>query len=573
MLAQLKENLLKLGFSQEDLAKAEASSLEQRRSLIQVLDSSGKAPSGKVLEAFSFAYRMPIAHLADRDIPQNIIDLIPKEIASKYLVIPIERAANNIILAMANPFDVENIKTISFKTGSNLRPVLASEQSILDALVKYYGKALDISSLQSADTNLPQIVQEDSRHEIGENERNEGPVIQIVNDALMQCLSRGASDIHIEPFEKLVRIRLRIDGELVELYQVPLQYKAMLITRVKILSKLDITETRKPQDGNIRLSIGGKPVDFRVNSVPTTHGEKIVMRILDRTALQLDMIKLGFVEDDLKRFKDAIHAPYGMVLVTGPTGSGKTTTLYSALADLNKIDTNIMTAEDPVEYTVDGINQVHVKSEHGMTFALALRAFLRQDPDVIMVGEIRDLETAEIAVKASLTGHLVLSTLHTNSASETISRLLNMGVEPFNLVAALTCVVAQRLVRKICDKCKVVDDQVTPQVMSELGVPLQYATKFKAYKGTGCSNCRQTGSRGRIAIHEVLVLNDSIRRAVLDRKPAIDIKELAMATGMKSLRQSALIKMTQGLISAEEVIAVTVSDTVGKEQVDTDIAV
>ncbi len=285
------------------------------------------------------------------------------------------------------------------------------------------------------------------------------------------------------------------------------------------------------------------------------------------------MIKLGFAEDDLKRFKDAIHAPYGMVLLTGPTGSGKTTTLYSALADLNKVDTNIMTAEDPVEYTVDGINQVHVRSEHGMTFALALKAFLRQDPDVIMVGEIRDLETAEIAVKASLTGHLVLSTLHTNSASETISRLLNMGIEPFNLVSALTRVVAQRLVRKICEKCKVVDEQVTPQVMIELGVPEQYASKFKAYKGKGCSNCRQTGSRGRLGIHEVLVLNDAIKRAILDRKSAIDIKELAMATGMKSLRQSALIKMTQGLVSAEEVVTVTVSDTAGRDPVSTDVAV
>lgn len=573
MLAQLKDRLLKLGFSQDDIAKAETTSLEQRQSLIHVLDSSGKAPSGKVLEAFSEAYRIPIANLADRDIPQNIIDLIPKEIAAKYRAIPIERAANNIILAMANPFDVEDIKTISFKTGSNLRPVLASEQSILDALVKYYGNTLDIGSLQSGDVSPPPVAQEESRREIGENERGEGPVIQIVNDALMQCLSRGASDIHIEPFEKLVRIRLRIDGELIELYQVPLQYKAMLITRVKILSKLDITETRKPQDGNIRLSIGGRPVDFRVNSVPTTHGEKIVMRILDKSALQLDMIKLGFAEDDLKRFKDAIHAPYGMVLLTGPTGSGKTTTLYSALADLNKVDTNIMTAEDPVEYTVDGINQVHVRSEHGMTFALALKAFLRQDPDVIMVGEIRDLETAEIAVKASLTGHLVLSTLHTNSASETISRLLNMGIEPFNLVSALTCVVAQRLVRKICEKCKVVDEQVTPQVMIELGVPEQYAAKFKAYKGKGCSNCRQTGSRGRLGIHEVLVLNDAIKRAILDRKPAIDIKELAMAAGMKSLRQSALIKMTQGLVSAEEVVTVTVSDNAGSDPVNTDVAV
>lgn len=573
MLAPLRDNLLRLGFTAEDLAKAEATATEQKQALLHVLDKTEKAPPGKVIEAFGAAYRMPIANLSERDIPQNIIDLIPKEIATKYRVIPIERAANNIILAMANPFDVEDIKIISFKTGSNLRPVLASEAQVSDALVKYYGKGLDINNLKKSDIVITKAHQEDLRQEIGvESDKSEGPVIQIVNDAFTQCLSRGASDIHIEPFEKLVRIRLRIDGDLVELYKVPLEYKAMLITRVKILSKLDITETRKPQDGNIRMSIGGKPVDFRVSSVPTTHGEKIVMRILDKSALQVNMTKLGFDEVDLNRFKECIHAPFGMVLVTGPTGSGKTTTLYSALGDLNKMDTNIMTAEDPVEYTMDGINQVHVKSEHGMTFALALKAFLRQDPDVIMVGEIRDLETAEIAVKAALTGHLLLSTVHTNSAPETISRLLNMGVEPFNLVAALSCVVAQRLLRKICDKCKVVDDQVTPRVLQDLGVPEEYAGQLKAFKGKGCPNCRQSGNRGRVGIHEVLVLNDPIRRAILDRKSALDIKILAMEAGMKTLRQSALIKMTQGLVSAEEVISMTISDS-QKQETDTDIAV
>lgn len=572
MLAPLRDNLLRLGFTAEELTKAEATATEQKQSLLLVLDKTEKAPAGKVMEAFSAAYRMPIVNLPERDIPQNIIDLIPKDIATKYRAIPIERAANNIILAMSNPFDVEDIKIISFKTGSNLRPVLASDQHISDALVKYYGKGLDISSLKKSDMIMTKATHEDLRQEIGEHDKSEGPVIQIVNDAFTQCLSRGASDIHIEPFEKLVRIRLRIDGDLVELYKVPLEYKAMLITRVKILSKLDITETRKPQDGNIRMSIGGKPVDFRVSSVPTTHGEKIVMRILDKSALQVDMTKLGFDESDLNRFKECIHAPFGMVLVTGPTGSGKTTTLYSALGDLNKMDTNIMTAEDPVEYTVDGINQVHVKSEHGMTFALALKAFLRQDPDVIMVGEIRDLETAEIAVKAALTGHLLLSTLHTNNAPETISRLLNMGVEPFNLVSALSCVVAQRLLRKICDKCKIVDDQVTPRVLQDLGVPEEYAGQLKAYKGKGCPNCRQSGNRGRVGIHEVLVLNDPIKRAILDRKPALDIKILAMESGMKTLRQSALIKMTQGLVSAEEVISMTVSDS-QKQETDSDIAV
>jgi len=285
------------------------------------------------------------------------------------------------------------------------------------------------------------------------------------------------------------------------------------------------------------------------------------MRILDKSALQVDMTKLGFDKEDLRRFKEAISAPYGMVLVTGPTGSGKTTTLYSALAELNKVDTNVMTAEDPVEYTLDGVNQVHVRADYGLTFADALKAFLRQDPDVIMVGEIRDLETAEIAVKAALTGHLLLSTLHTNSAAETISRLLNMGVEPFNVVSALTCVVAQRLIKKICDKCKVVDESVTPMVLTQLGVPEQFASKYVAYRGTGCPSCRNSGNRGRVGIYEVLIMTDSIKRAIIERRPVIDIKLLAMQAGMKSLRQAGLIKMAQGIVSAEEVASATMADS------------
>lgn len=564
MNALLKESLLKLGFTESQLASANALAGDGKMSLMTAVENLNVVESSKVLAAFGAAFKMPITNLQDRDIPANIIDLIPRDLATKFRVIPIERVANNIILAMANPIDIGMQQSIEFKTKSFVRPVLASEVHIIDALNKYYGGSIDIASLKidkGSSVNLVAQI-DDARVDIAEGDgKNEGPVIQLVNDILQACLSRGASDIHIEPFEKFVRVRLRIDGELVELITIPLQFKNNLITRVKIMSKLVITENRKPQDGNIRISIGSKPVDFRVNSVPTTYGEKIVMRILDKSALQVDMTKLGFDKEDLKRFKDAIKAPYGMVLVTGPTGSGKTTTLYSALAELNTIDTNVMTAEDPVEYTLEGVNQVHVKPEYGMTFADALKAFLRQDPDVIMVGEIRDLETAEIAVKAALTGHLLLSTLHTNSAPETISRLLNMGVEPFNVVSALTCVVAQRLVRRICEKCKIVDTTVTAEVLIDLGIPAEVAPKFKAYKGQGCPACRGTGNKGRAGIHEVLIMSDKIKRAIIERKPVLDIKIYAMEEGMKSLRQAALIKMTQGLVSAEEVASATVSDS------------
>ncbi len=563
MHTQLQENLMRLGFTVENLQKAAASAQASGSSLMSAVEALGGVDSQKILMAFGAAYKMPVTNLLEKDIPANIIELIPKEIAARHRVVPIERVANNILLAMSGPIDIGIQQSIEFKTKSFVKPVLALDHHISEAITKYYGKMFDIAGYASgkAAATVTVQTQDEVRLEIGDGDNKaDGPIIQLVNDILQQCLARGASDIHIEPFEKQVRVRLRIDGELIELINVPLAYKSNLITRVKIMSKLVITESRKPQDGNIRLLISGKPVDFRVNSVPTVYGEKIVMRILDRSALQVDMTKLGFDKDDLKRFKDAIQAPYGMVLVTGPTGSGKTTTLYSALAELNRIDTNVMTAEDPVEYSLEGVNQVHVRPEHGVTFADALKAFLRQDPDVIMVGEIRDLETAEIAIKAALTGHMLLSTLHTNSAPETISRLLNMGVEPFNVVSALTCVVAQRLVRRICDKCKVVDSTVTTEAMIQLGVPAQVAPQYKAYKGAGCPACRSTGNRGRAGIHEVLVMTDAIRRAILERKSALDIKILAVESGMKTLRQSALIKMTQGVCSAEEVISSTVAD-------------
>lgn len=523
-------------------------------------------PEDQVLDLFSKFYRVPKTNLGEMDIPRPILDLIPRDVALKHRVIPIDRAGNNIILATADPRNLDAMNAIRFVVGFFPKPVLASEERISQAIEKYYGRMIDIDSLNvsSADADALTLRQKNGgkeRVEITSSDKGDGPIIKFVNQILLQCLQRGASDIHIEPYETSVRVRLRIDGVLHEIARPPTAMLAALASRIKIMSKLDIAETRLPQDGAINIQIGGKPVDFRVSTLPTVYGEKIVMRILDKSALKADMTKLGFEPDELEKFMASIHSPFGMVLVTGPTGSGKTTTLYSALSELNGEEDNIVTAEDPVEYNLEGINQVQMKADIGLNFASALRSFLRQDPDIIMVGEIRDLETAEIAIKAALTGHMVLSTLHTNSAADTIFRLLNMGVEPFNLVSALTCVTAQRLMRKICDKCRIIDDSITPKVMIELGIHPQYADRVKAYKGSGCNVCGGTGNKGRVAVHEVLKMNDPVREAIVSNLPAMKIKKVAMANGMRTLRQSALNKMAQGLSSAAEVIKATASDS------------
>ena len=386
---------------------------------------------------------------------------------------------------------------------------------------------------------------------------DDGPVIKLVNDVLIQCKKTGASDIHIEPYEDFLRIRLRIDGGLREIHRPNGDMKGPLISRIKIMSKLNIAETRVPQDGAINIMIEGQPIDFRVSSCPTLFGEKIVMRILDKSNLQVDMTQLGFEIKQLEDFKTCIAQPNGIVLVTGPTGSGKTTTLYSAIQELNKEDSNVTTSEDPVEYSLPGINQVQVKPDIGFNFAAALRSFLRQDPDVIMVGEIRDLETAEIAIKASLTGHMVLSTLHTNSATDTISRLLNMGAAPFNLVSSINCVTAQRLLKKICESCKEPDPDVTKETLIELGIPEKFTDKIKPMRGKGCETCNDSGYKGRVAVHEVLVMSEELRVAILKGSSTDELKKIAMKNGMNSLRQSALSKMAKGITTAAEVVRST----------------
>lgn len=463
---------------------------------------------------------------------------------------------------MENPHDIRIINLLQLKTGYSLKPVLTSEEKINKALARYYPmKGIELEKYSKQGSTQVKQKPTEQRLVIDDSANSdEAPVTDIINRIMMACLQRGASDIHVEPYEKYMRIRLRIDGALQEIARPPASMKAAMASRFKVMAGLKIEEKRLPQDGQISVQIDGKPIDFRINILPTWHGEKVVLRILDKSSLQVDMTKLGFEKDDLLRFKDSIHKPFGMVLVTGPTGSGKTTTLYSALAELNQISDNIITAEDPVEFTLDGINQVHIRSEFGLTFADALKAFLRQDPDIIMVGEIRDKETGEIAIKAALTGHMVLSTLHTNSAADTIVRLQNMGLESFNLISALQCIVAQRLARKICNGCKKPDASMTPEHLHRLGIPIELASSVTIYKGTGCDVCGGTGMKGRIAIHEVLVINDEIRSAIMDHAPAMELKKLGMRAGMRSLRQNALLKLMKGEMDALEVVANTAAD-------------
>ena len=518
----------------------------------------------KILEQLSTFYKVPKIELEKKELSPSLIECLPRDLAQKFKMLPIERAGNNLIVAMSDPSNVEAIDSVRFRAGYFIKPVFALEGKILEALEKFYGK-MDLSRIKDSSSSFAGLKNQSTQIRqviggTGGGNKEDGPIIKLVNEMMIKCLQSGASDIHIENYEDSMRIRMRIDGALVEMAKPPLNVKSSLISRIKILAGLNIAESRLPQDGAINIAIGEKPLDFRVSSLPTSYGEKIVLRILDKSNLKVDMTQLGFEEDQLKNFQEAIHSPHGMVLVTGPTGSGKTTTLYSALQELNKEEANIITAEDPVEYSLTGINQVQMKSDIGLTFSTALRAFLRQDPDIIMVGEVRDLETAEIAIKAALTGHLVISTLHTNSAADTISRLLNMGLASFNLVAALRCVTAQRLLKKICQRCKQEDKETTPAMLQALGVPAPFAEKFKAYKGGGCSQCAKTGYKGRIAVHEVMMLDEALKRAILRGDSAMDFKQLAMEAGMRSLRQSALTKLLQGITSAAEVVRVTASD-------------
>jgi type IV pilus assembly protein PilB len=520
-----------------------------------------------LIQFLSEQYHVSSVSLSPDEIDPSVVKFIPYDVAHKYQIFPISKNGAVLTVAMIDPSNVFAIDDVKFMTGYEVQPVVASESAIKEAIAHHYEQSSEelqnvVDSLaEFKDEGLDFIQESDEDVDLGElqNAMEEAPVVKLINLILSEAITRGASDIHMEPYEKTFRVRYRIDGVLYDVMQPPAKLKAALSSRIKIMSELDIAERRLPQDGRIKLKIKNKGIDLRVSTLPTLFGEKIVMRILDKSNLNLNLTKLGFEEDALKDFEEAIKSPYGMVLVTGPTGSGKTTTLYSALSTVNKIDVNIMTAEDPVEYNLDGINQVHVKDEIGLTFAAALRSFLRQDPDIVMVGEIRDFETAEIAVKAALTGHLVLSTLHTNDAPSTISRLLNMGIEPFLVSASVVVIVAQRLCRKVCEQCRE-EVEVPESTLINMGFAQDEITTFKCYKGKGCSACSETGYKGRIALYEVMPFREEIKEMILKGESTTDIKKVAMKLGMKTLRMSGLVKIREGLTSVEEILRVTFGD-------------
>ena len=572
MAKKLGDLLVEAGLiTKEQLQEALEVQKKDNERLGTILVKLGYLTEEEITSFLSKQYGIPAVNLEHFEISEDVIKRIPSDIARKYMLIPITRTGSTLTVAMADPTNIYALDDIKFLTGLNVEPVVASELSIKKAIDKYYGSETQIE-LRKVVEDLEGDFAEDADLEVVEDEEEidleslvasveEAPVVKFVNMMLMDAVKKGASDIHVEPYEKFYRVRFRIDGVLHEVMKPPLSMKDAITSRIKIMSKLDIAEKRLPQDGRIKLKmkIEGqrKELDFRVSVLPTLFGEKIVMRILDPEKLMLDMTKLGFEQESLDKFTEAIKKPYGMVLVTGPTGSGKTNTLYSAMSQLNTPDTNIMTAEDPVEFNLPGINQVNVRDEIGLTFAAALRSFLRQDPNIILVGEIRDFETAEIAIKAALTGHLVLSTLHTNDAPSTISRLMNMGIEPFLVATSVNLICAQRLVRRVCKNCKE-EVKVPKKTLLDIGFKEDELKGLKVYKGKGCDVCNGTGYKGRVGLYEVMEVTDTIKDLILSGATALDLREQAIKEGMITLRRSGLIKIKNGITSIEEVLRETV---------------
>jgi type IV pilus assembly protein PilB len=530
------------------------------------LTKLGYIEENELISFLSKQYSVPSINLADFEIDGEVLKLLPKEVVTRHQVVPVNRTGNTLIVAMADPSNIYAVDDIKFITGFKIDVVVASEQAIAEAISKYYTAAVSFDEVmidfveEDEEFEFDQDVEEDMNVLDLEKSAGDAPVVKLVNLVLLDAIRKGASDIHVEPYEKQLRIRYRIDGVLYEVMKPPVKLKHAITSRLKIMSSLDIAERRLPQDGRIKMKMGrGKVMDFRVSILPCLWGEKVVLRLLDQSNLQLDMTKLGFEEKILADFKDAIHKPFGMILVTGPTGSGKTTTLYSTLSELNKTTTNICTAEDPVEYNLFGINQVQMHDDIGLNFASSLRSFLRQDPDIVMVGEIRDFETAEIAVKAALTGHLVLSTLHTNDAPSSVSRMLNMGIEPFLVASSVNLIGAQRLVRKICSDCRE-PAEVPPQTLIDLGVPPEDVDDFTVMRAAGCRTCNSTGYKGRIAVYEIMVMTDELSEFVLNGASTLELKREAIRQGMKTLRMSALTKLREGFTSMEEVVRATAPD-------------
>ncbi|MBI2828160.1 MAG: type IV-A pilus assembly ATPase PilB [Acidobacteria bacterium] len=537
----------------------------------------------EITSLLSKQYGVPSIALGAFEIDPAVVKLVPAETAQKYQIVPLSRAGATLTIAMTDPTNVFAMDDIRFMTGYNVEPVVASEIAVIEAIQKYYGKAAghapgaaasaasalevasqaleDMPALPDADVEVLEDLEEISAEMLAK-QGEQAPIIKLVNVLLMSAIQKGASDIHVEPYEKELRVRYRVDGILYNVMSPPMKFRDAMTSRIKIMAKLDIAEKRLPQDGRIKIRFqdngSTKDIDFRVSCLPTLFGEKIVMRLLDKDKLMLDMTKLGFESESLVKFEAAIQKPWGMVLVTGPTGSGKTNTLYSSISRINTSETNIMTAEDPVEFNLMGVNQVQVREGIGLTFAAALRSFLRQDPNIILVGEIRDFETAEIAVKAALTGHLVLSTLHTNDAPSTVNRLMNMGIEPFLVASSLNLVCAQRLVRRICKNC--VKAQPTPaKALAQAGFSPEEAKTVVPNRGKGCEKCNNTGFKGRVGLYEVMEVTEEIRELVLVGASALELRRKAVEEGMITLRHSGLRKVKEGVTTIDEVVRETVT--------------
>jgi type IV pilus assembly protein PilB len=569
MSARLGELLVKEKLISQDQLKQ---ALDHQKShggrLGTALVKLGLVTDDEVTAVLSRQYGVPSINLKFYEVDPAVVKLIPQETAVRYQIVPLSRVGSTLTIAMTDPTNVFAMDDIKFMTGFNVEPVVAAESAIAEAIAKFYGET---ASVQELDKVIKDLAGEEADLELATEEQEmdlaslekaaeEAPIIKLVNLILTDAVRRGASDIHIEPYEKEYRVRFRTDGILQNVMAPPMKLKDAITSRLKIMAKLDISEKRLPQDGRIMIKFSKdgkkKELDFRVSTVPTLFGEKIVLRLLDKENLRLDMTKLGFEQESLTKFERNILKPYGMVLVTGPTGSGKTNTLYSSVARLNQVETNIMTAEDPVEFQLAGVNQVQMKEQIGLNFAAALRAFLRQDPNIILVGEIRDFETAEIAVKAALTGHLVLSTLHTNDAPSTISRLMNMGIEPFLVATSVNIICAQRLVRRICTGCK--EQLPLPeQAMLDAGFTPEEAKTARVFHGKGCPNCSNNGYKGRVGLYEVMEINDELRELILVGASAMELKKKALETGMITLRRSGLIKAMAGMTTLEEVLRET----------------
>ena len=543
--------------SQDQLASALESQQSQGGTLSYNLVKTGAISEMAFAEFMGQVYNVPAVDLDMVPIEPSAVDLIPSDVATKFQVVPLKREGRTLTVAMANPDNIFAIDDIKFITGFDVRPVVATETAIKRCIDRLYDSADSLATIMGEIEDDFEIVEEaaDDADLAAAAAAADAPVVKLVNSLVSDAVGRGASDIHVEPYEKQMRVRFRIDGMLHEMMSPPFKMKNAITSRLKIMAELDIAEKRVPQDGRIKIRMHGKPIDLRVSTLPTIYGEKVVMRILDQSNLQIDLARLGFHPSALARFLNAIESPYGMVLVTGPTGSGKSTTLYSALQKINKTHSNIMTAEDPVEYNLHGINQVNVHDEIGLSFSAALRAFLRQDPNIIMVGEIRDLETASIATKAALTGHLVLSTLHTNDAASSINRLVDMGIEPFLVSSSVLLIIAQRLVRRLCDKCKT-PTNMHPEVLRELGV-MENPDELRLFEAKGCPACNDTGYKGRVGLYEVMDISPTLREMIVDRTSNNEIKAQAVKEGMMTLRQDGIEKFKDGRTSLEEVLRET----------------